>query len=213
MASAEKIGPAAKKKSLHAVERDTEANRKRREEFVARIRSIPSERLIFLDESGVTTSMTRLYARGVGGRRIHEATPGGHWKIMTILGAMSLSGLVAMMTIEEPTDTDIFLAYVEHLLCPALKPGDVVVMDNLSSHKVDGVRKLIEAVGAEVLYLPPYSPDLNPIEKAWAKLKQLLRSARARTQKALDRAIAEALQCISADNARAWFKHCLVGLQ
>jgi hypothetical protein len=91
--------------------------------LVARIRSIPSERLIFLDESGVTTSMTRLYARGVGGRRIHEATPGGHWKIMTILGAMSLSGMVAIMTIEEPTDTDIFLAYVEHLLCPALKPA------------------------------------------------------------------------------------------
>jgi transposase len=115
--------------------------------------------------------MTRLYARGLGGRRIHEATPGGHWKIMTILGAMSLSGMVATMTIEEPTDTDIFLAYVEHLLYPVLKPGDVVVMDNLSAHKSPAVREWIEKAGAEVLYLPPYSPDLNPIEKAWAKLK------------------------------------------
>jgi transposase len=206
-------GFALEKKSLHATERDTEANLKRREEFIAKVGTITPEKLIYLDESGVTTSMTRLYARSARGQRIREATPGGHWKIMTILGAMSLRGMIATMTIEAATDAEIFLAYVEQVLCPALKPGDVVVMDNLSSHKVDGVCKLIEAVGAEVLYLPPYSPDLNPIEKAWAKLKQLLRSAKARTQEALDQAIAEALLCISADNARAWFKHCLSGLQ
>ena len=157
--------------------------------------------------------MTRLYARSLGGRRIHEATPGGHWKILTILGAMSLRGMIATMTIEEATDTEIFLAYVEQVLCPALQSGDVVVMDNLSSHKVNGVRELIQQAGAEVLYLPPYSPDLNPIEKAWAKLKQLLRSAKARTQEALDHALAEALQLITADNARAWFRHSIDGLQ
>jgi transposase len=157
--------------------------------------------------------MTRLYARSLGGKRVHESTPGGHWKIMTILGAMSLRGMVATMTIEEATDADIFLAFVEHILYPALKPGDVVVMDNLSSHKVEGVRELIESAGAEVLYLPPYSPDLNPIEKAWAKLKQLLRSAKARTKEALDQAIAEALKLISADNAQAWFRLCQTGLQ
>lgn len=156
--------------------------------------------------------MTRLYARSLGGQRIHEATPGSHWKIMTILGAMSLRGMIATMTIEAATDRDIFLAYVEQVLCPALRPGDVVVMDNLSSHKVDGVRKLIAGAEAQVLYLPPYSPDLNPIEKAWAKLKQFLRAAKARTQETLDKAIAEALQLISADNARAWFKHCHYGL-
>lgn len=157
--------------------------------------------------------MTRLYARTLGGRRIHEATPGGHWKILTILGAMSLHGMIATMTIEEATDTEIFLAYVEQVLCPALQSGDVVVMDNLSSHKVNGVRELIQQAGAEVLYLPPYSPDLNPIEKAWAKLKQLLRSAKARTQEALDHALAEALRLITADNARAWFRHAIGGLQ
>jgi transposase len=157
--------------------------------------------------------MTRLYARGVGGRRIHEATPGGHWKIMTILGAMSLSGMVAIMTIEEPTDTDIFLAYVEHLLCPALKPGDVVVMDNLSAHKAPAVRESIEKTGAEVLYLPPYSPDLNPIEKAWAKLKQLLRAVKARSKDALDQAITDALPSITPGNAQAWFRLALDGLQ
>jgi transposase len=157
--------------------------------------------------------MTRLYARDTGGRRIHEATPGGHWKIMTILGAMSLRGMVATMTIEEPTDTDIFLAYVEHLLYPVLKPGDVVVMDNLSAHKTPAVGKWIEKAGAEVLYLPPYSPDLNPIEKAWAKLKQLLRGAKARTRETLDQAITEALPSITPDNAKAWFRLALNGLQ
>jgi transposase len=141
--------------------------------------------------------MTRLYARATGGGRIHEATPGGHWKIMTILGAMSLNGRIATMTIEEPTDTDIFLAYIEHLLYPVLKPGDVVVMDNLSAHKAPAVREWIEKAGAELLYLPPYSPDLNPIEKAWAKLKQRLRAAKARSKETLHQAITEALPHIS----------------
>ena len=206
-------GSSLEKKSLHAGERDTEANRKRREEFAAKIRTIAPERLIFLDESGVTTSMTRFYARSFAGQRVHEATPGGHWKILTILGAMSLRGMIATMTIEAATDAEIFLAYVEQVLCPALKPGDVVVMDNLSSHKVSGVRKWITAVGAEVLYLPPYSPDLNPIEKAWAKLKQLLRTAKARTQQALEQAIAETLKLITSENAQAWFRLCNDGLQ
>lgn len=150
--------------------------------------------------------MTRLRARCVGGQRIQEATPGGHWKIMTILGAMGLRGMIATMTIEEATDADIFLAYVEQVLSPKLKPGDVVVMDNLTSHKVDGVRESIEKAGAELLYLPPYSPDLNPIEKAWAKLKQLLRSAKARSKEALDQAITDALKLISPDDAKAWFR-------
>jgi transposase len=157
--------------------------------------------------------MTRLYARSVGGGRICETTPGGHWKIMNILGAMSLRGIIASMTIEEATDGDIFLAYVEHILCPALKPGDVVVMDNLSSRKIKGVQRLIEKAGTEVLYLPPYSPDLNPIEKAWSKLKQILRSAKTRTKEALEIAIAEAIRMITPDNAKAWFNHCINGLQ
>jgi transposase len=213
LAPAAEARSTAQKKSLHASERDTEANRKQREEFLARIATIPPERLIFLDESGVTTSMTRLYARNAAGERICESTPGGHWKILTILGAISLRGIVASMTIEEATDGDIFLAYVEHILCPALRPGDVVVMDNLSSHKIKGVRELIEKVGAEVLYLPPYSPDLNPIEKAWSKLKQLLRCAKARTSQALEDAITEAIRLITPDNAKAWFNHCYPGLQ
>jgi transposase len=138
---------------------------------------------------------------------VHEATPAGHWKILTILSALSLGGLLATMTIEQATDGDIFLAYIEQVLGPKLRPGDVVVMDNLSAHKVAGVEQLIQAAGAELLYLPPYSPDLNPIEKAWAKLKQLLRSAKARTAEALNQAIAELLPQITPQNAQAWFRH------
>jgi transposase len=150
--------------------------------------------------------MTRLYARCVGGTRIHEAAPQGNWKILTILGAMSMGGMIATMTIEEATDADIFLAYLDQVLCPALQPGNVVIMDNLSAHKIDGVRQLIEAAGAELLYLPPYSPDLNPIEKAWSKLKQLLRAVMARTKEGLDQAITEMLPQITQQNAEAWFR-------
>jgi len=156
--------------------------------------------------------MTRLRARCVGGGRIHEATPGSHWKTLTILGAMSLRGMVATMTIEEAAGSDIFLAFVEHILLPALKPGDVVVMDNLSSHKVSGVREWIEKAGAEVLCLPSCSHGLNPIEKAWSKLKQLLRSAKSRSKEALEQAIAEAIKLIAPENAKTWFRGCTNGL-
>jgi hypothetical protein len=162
VAGAEADGRAFEKKSLHAAERDTEANQKQRAEFLEKIHSTPRDKLIFLDESGVTTSMTRLYARSLGGPRIHETTPGSHWKVLTILGAMSLRGMIATMTIEEATDADIFLAYLDHVLCPQLRLGDLVVMDNLSSHKVKGVRERIEAIGAELLYLPPYYNRENP---------------------------------------------------
>ena len=198
--------PASEKKSLHAAERDSEENRRRREVFLDRIRSVAPERLIFLDESGVSTQMTRRYARAPRGVRVHETTPEGNWKILTILGAMSLRGMIATMTVEAATDADIFLAYLDHVLCPALQSGDVVIMDNLSSHKVAGVRERIEAAGAELLYLPPYSPDLNPIEKAWAKLKHLLRTAKARTAEALQQAIAELLPNIRPQDAEAWFR-------
>ena len=174
---------------------------------------IDLDRLIFLDESGVSTQMTRLYARCAGGARIHESTPDGRWKILTILGAISTRGMIATMTIEAATDREIFLAYLDEVLCLKLRPGDVVVMDNLSSHKVQGVRERIEAAGAQLLYLPPYSPDLNPIEKAWAKLKQLLRAAKARTKEALDLAIAELLPLLTAQDARAWFRLPFSALQ
>ena len=175
--------------------------------------AIEVERLVFLDESWVTTQMTRNRGRAPRGQRVREATPQSHWQTLTILAALTTRGLQAPMTIPEPTDGDIFLAYVEQVLCPKLRPGDMVIMDNLSAHKVAGVRELIEAVEARRLYLPPYSPDLNPIEPAWSKVKQALRSLKARTSEALESAVAEALNAITAANAIAWFSHCGYGLQ
>lgn len=170
-----------------------------------------AQRLIFLDESGVTTEMTRRYGRAVGGARVREGTPAGHWKALTVLGAVSLSGWVATMTIEASTDGDVFRAYLEHVLCPQLKAGQIVVMDNLSAHKVSGVRELIEATGAEPRYLPPYSPDFNPIEKCWSQVKQALRTAKARTLETLEQAMTEALATVTPQNAANCFRHCGYG--
>lgn len=173
---------------------------------------IDAERLIFLDESGVTTEMTRRYGRALGGARVQEGTPAGHWKTLTVVGAVSRAGWVATMTIEAATDGEVFRAYLEHVLCPQLKAGQIVVMDNLSAHKVSGVRELIEASGAELRYLPPYSPDFNPIEKCWSKVKQALRAAKARTLVALEQAMADALATVTAENAKNCFRHCGYGL-
>jgi transposase len=166
------------------------------------------EKLKFLDESGVTTQMTRQWGRAPKGERIAEATPQNRWQVLTTLGTMSLRGIEAAMTVPSPTDGEVFRTYVEQVLCPTLAPGDVLILDNLSSHKVPGIRELIEACGARLLYLPPYSPDLNPIEMAWSKFKQFLRAAKARTAETLDLAITEALKTITTQNAAAWFRHC-----
>ena len=160
------------------------------------------------DESGVTTQMTRTWGRVLKGERIAEATPQGDWKVLTTLGAMSLRGIEAAMTIQVATDTEVFDGFVEQVLCPNLKPGDVGVLDNLSAHKVAGIEEKIQACGAEMLYLPPYSPDLKPIEKAWSKFKQYLRSAKAPTTDTLDQAVSEAVATITPGNAQAWFAHC-----
>jgi len=206
-------GTATEKKSLHAQEQDTaEAQRKRRA-WKEAIRGIEPGRLIFLDESAATTQMTRTYGRAPRGERVREGAPGGHWRTVTMLAALTLEGLQAPMTIESATDGDVFLAYLEQVLCPRLSPGQVVVMDNLAAHKVAGVRERIEATGASLVYLPPYSPDFNPIEQAWSKVKQRLRSAKARTLEALEPALAEALAAITPQNASAWFFHCGYGLR
>ena len=163
---------------------------------------------MFLDESGASTQMTRNYGRAPSGERVAEGTPQSHWHTVTMLAALTTQGLQAPMIIESPTDGDVFLAYLEQVLCPQLRPGQVVIMDNLSAHKVAGVEQLIAATGARLVYLPPYSPDFNPIEQAWSKIKQWLRAAKARTAEALDQAITEALKTITTDNAAAWFRHC-----
>lgn len=157
--------------------------------------------------------MSRAYGRAPRGERVREGIPAGHWNTLSILSALTTAGLLATMTIEAPTDAEVFLTYLEQVLCPHLKPGDVVVMDNLAAHKVHGVRQKIEERGAKLLYLPPYSPDFNPIEKAWSKLKQSLRRVKARAVEPLQQAISEALPTITAENARAWFQHSGYTLQ
>lgn len=166
---------------------------------------------MFVDETWLNTQMSRYWGWGEKGEKIPEAIPAGHWRSFTLLGAMTSSGLLAAMTIEDSTDTDIFLAFLDQVLCPKLQPGQIVVMDNLSAHKAPAVREKIEATGASLLYLPPYSPDLNPIEKCWAKIKGILRSLKARTAEALDPAITQAIAAISPENALGWLHHCGYG--
>ena len=173
---------------------------------------IDPERLIFLDESGIATDMTRRYGRARRGRRVPEGAPAGRWRTLSILGAIRRSGWVAAMSVEAATDGEIFLAYLEQVLGPQLEPGDVVVMDNLAAHKVAGVRERIEARGAELLYLPPYSPDFNPIEPCWAQLKQRLRAVKARSLAALEKGLAEAFAAVTPQNVQACFRHCGYGL-
>ena len=166
--------------------------------------------LVFLDESGVDTAMTRIHARAPRGERAVGRVPAGRWKRLTILGALGLGGVVCAMTVAAATDTCVFLAFVEQVLIPALaaKPGCTVVMDNLAPHKAACVRAALGAAGIGYRYLPSYSPDLNPIEQAWSKLKARLRARAARSLAQLDEALPEALNCITAQDARGWFRHC-----
>lgn len=168
---------------------------------------------MFLDESGVTTEMTRRYGWAPRPQRVSEAVPAGHWRTLTVLAALTLDGMLASMTIESPTDGDVFLAFLEQVLGPKLQPGHVVVLDNLGAHKIEGVRQLIESRGAQLLYLPPYSPDFNPIEQAWSKLKKFLRGVKARALDQLEPAIAQAIAAITPQNAQAFFHHCGYGVQ
>jgi transposase len=154
---------------------------------------------VFLDESGLTTTLSRRYGRCPQGERLVEAVPFGHWKTTTFVAGLRATGLLAPLVLDGPMTGAVFRAYVEQMLAPSLQPGDVVVMDNLRAHKVAGVREAIQAVGASILYLPPYSPDLNPIEQFFSKLKALLRKAAARTKEALWAAIAELLEAVPAD--------------
>lgn len=163
------------------------------------------DRLVFVDETGTSTKMARLKGRAPRGERCRAPIPHGHWKTTTLTAGLRRSGLVAPMVLDGPMDGVCFRAYVEQVLVPELGPGDIVIMDNLPAHKVGGVRQAIEAAGASLLYLPPYSPDFNPIEMAFAKLKALLRKAAARTIDDLWDAIAEAIDHFPPGECRNYF--------
>lgn len=167
-----------------------------------------ASRLVFLDETWVTTSMTRSRGRSPRGTRCVGVVPYGHWKTTTFIGALHHHGLSAPMVTDGPMNGALFLAYVRTFLCPTLRAGDIVIADNLSSHKVAGVREAIEAVGATLCYLPPYSPDLNPIEKLFSKLKALLRKAALRTVDTLWTKLGELLDAFSAQECSNYFASC-----
>ena len=166
------------------------------------------EKLVFIDETGTSTSMTRRYGRAPRGRRCLDSAPHGHWETTTFVGALRRCRLTAPMVTAGPMDGEIFLAYVRQFLCPTLQPGDTVILDNLSSHKVAGVEAAITATGARVRFLPPYSPDLNPIEKLFSKLKARLRKAAARDIEALWKEIGELLGTVSASECTNFFDSC-----
>jgi len=152
--------------------------------------------------------MTRRFSRSLQGQRAYGSCPVNYGTNVSVVGAVRLEGVVEAMILEGAFDGESFLAYIAEFLAPALRPGDVVVMDNLASHKVTGVVAAVEAVGARVLYLPPYSPDFNPIEMCWSKVKEYLRAQAARTRGALDDAIARGLELVTLSDLRGWFKHC-----
>ena len=166
---------------------------------------LDAARLVFIDETGASTKMARLYGRSQRGVRCMAAIPHGHWKTTTFVGGLRLAGMTAPMVLDGPMDGPAFLAYVEQVLAPTLTPGDVVVMDNLPAHKPASVRAAIEATGAELRFLPPYSPDLNPIEMAFSKLKALLKKAAARTVHDLWAAIGEALSRLTQAECEHYF--------
>jgi transposase len=179
-----------------------------RARFQAKLSKLNPENLVFIDESGVRTNLTRRYGRAPKGERVREAVPHGHWKVLTILGALTTEGITASMTVEAATDTEVFLTFVQQVLAPALRPGQIVILDNLPAHQHKRVRHLLQARQCRLLYLPPYSPDLNPIEPAWSKLKGFLRATKARLWPTLEQAVGQGLRTITAQDAHGWFRHC-----
>ena len=165
-------------------------------------------RLKFIDESGVNLALTRLYGRAPRGERAVGSTPINYGQNLTLIGALSGSGIEAPLAIEGAADGEVFHAYTERVLCPTLRAGDIVVMDNLGAHKVSGICEAIDWRGARLIYLPTYSPDLSRIERCWSKIKTALRARGARTRRKLERAIKWALETITQSDALAWFAHC-----
>jgi transposase len=199
---------AGKKKSLYAAERDTERVQTLRTAFREEVEVLDVQRLKFVDESGATLAMTRRYGRATPGQRVVDSVPDNYGTNQTMIAALSLDGLDAPWVVDGAVNGAIFHCWVSEVLGPTLQPGDIVLWDNLSAHKVAGVEELLATRGARLLRLSPYSPDFNPIEQCWSKIKTYLRRAKARTVEALIAAIQEALDTITVVDIRGWFEYC-----
>jgi transposase len=199
------LGITRKKKTKHADEQDRPDVQKAREVFREEILSIEPGRLVFVDETGVTTAMTPTYGRAPSGERVVASAPGS-WESITVIAALGLDAVQAPLAVSGSINAPTFLAYVEQVLVPTLRKGDVVVFDNLASHFTPGVAEAIERVGARVMPLPPYSPDLNPIEEMFSKFKEFLRRVAARTRDHLMEMIGEGLKGVSAQDILGWFQ-------
>ena len=203
MAGDPPAGLDAQKKTLAASERDEQA----RATWRAAVAQLDPERFVFVDESGTHTALTRLYGWAPHDRRATGSAPRNHGKNTTLVAALTYSGLQTPWLIEGAMDTATFDWYIAEQLAPTLRPGQVVVVDNLSAHKAESIRQAIEARGCELLFLPPYSPDFTPIEQAFSKIKAILRGLGARTRETLQEAVHLAIQAITHDDALAWFAH------
>jgi transposase len=201
----------AQKKTAHAAEQDRPDILKRREDWFEGQLDLDPERLVFIDETWASTNMARTHGRAPQGKRLRAGAPHGHWKTTTFVAGIRTTGLVAPFVLDGPINRDAFEVYVAQVLVPELRPGDIVIMDNLSSHKGPKVREAIERAGARLLYLPPYSPDFNPIEKAFAKLKALLRKAAERTVEGLWTAIGRLLDAFAPRECVNYFAACGYG--
>jgi transposase len=186
-----------------------ERNNYKRGWFWRRAREMNHRRFIFLDETAVNTAMTPTHGRAPRGERVVDSAPRNYGEQTSVVGALSLGrGLLAMMTLTGAVDTLAFDAYLARVLGPRLRKGDVIVLDNLNVHKASQVERVAEERGAQVLWLPPYSPDFSPIEQCWSKIKALLRAAKARTREELEKALAQAVTLVTKADIRGWFKHC-----
>lgn len=177
----------------------------KRDEWLKNQKTIDATKLIFLDESGVNTGMTRLYGRALNGERVVDYVPDVRFHRTSILSSIRLDGTMVPLTFKGALNGELFKKYIQDCLAPTLKKGDIVIMDNLSSHKVSGIKEAIENVGATILYLPPYSPDFNPIEQMWSKIKAYLRKFKARDIDTLFASIGDAFNTVSTSDALGWF--------
>jgi transposase len=188
--------------------RAAERNNYKRAWFRRRARRLRQRRFVFVDETAVNTAMTRRYGRAPRGERAHDSAPRNYGAHTSVIGAMGLRGLVATPAVEGAVDTLCFDAYAEKVLAPRLRPGDVVVLDNLTAHRASRIEEVAQSRGAQVLWLAPYSPDFSPIEQCWSKVKTYLRGVKARTEDELNKALAQAIGLVTKADIRGWFKHC-----